>query len=359
MIEDDPGQMTSSTTTTSTRRGFLRLLTAGAAGLALAPLLPRTARVARAAAPAGLGDIVAGRVRDIDRGRLGTTLWLELANGPFPYKGARFKDATTAVFVPRHFRVPKDRQIDTVLHFHGHDNTVAKAFDRYELREQVYDSRQNCILVLPQGPVNAKDSSGGKLDQPGGLLRFLTELRKTIQTRPVAKALGKAALPGGARIGTLCVSAHSGGYRVTARCLEAGGYPISEVYLFDALYGDEVAYAEWLAATKDSRDWRTSRKLVNFYCTKRPTHHSKVLMSELAKRGVSYLHEEKEGELTRQQLIKGRAIFIRTPLNHRSVVFRHNTLRDCLYASRLDRYEGTDWFERKKQPRRIDQRKPR
>ena len=334
-----------------TRREWLRAVAIATGGALLGPLVPREAAAVKV-------DVDAGTVREIKRGRLGWTIWLELENGPFPAPGARYKDATTAVFVPRHFRIPKDRQIDTVLHFHGHGNTVAKAFDRYELREQVYDSRQNCILVVPQGPVNATDSCGGKLDEEGGLIRFLTEVRKTLQTKTVRKALGKAALPANARIGTLCISAHSGGYRVTARCLQHGGYPVSEVYLFDALYGDEVMYADWLAATKDLHDWRRSHKLINFYATRRPTKCSKILMKLLDERGVAWLHEEKEGDLTRDQLCKGRAIFINSRLNHRTVVFRHNTLRDCLYASRLDRYMGTDWFDRKKQPRRIDARTP-
>lgn len=329
-----------------TRRDWLWATALGVGGALVGPLLPR---------PAGAAG-PAGRVRDVERSGIGWTFWLELENSLFPAPGSKYTDNTVAVFVPKHWRVPKSRRIDTVLHFHGHRNTIRKALDRYDLRAQVYDSRQNCILVLPQGPVNAEDSDGGKLDEPGGLMRFLTELRQTLQTREVAKALGRKALPKSARVGTLCVSAHSGGYRVTARCLKHGGYPVSEVYLFDALYGDGDFYADWLEETKGVKDWRSAHKLVNFYATDRPAKHSRDLMAELDKRGVPYLHEEKEGQLTRQQLTKGRAIFIRTPTGHRGVVFKHNALRDCLYASRLERYVASKWFDAKTRPRRVEPR---
>ena len=144
-----------------------------------------------AAALAGPHD---HKVTRVERGRLGVTFYFEMENGPFPFEGKPYDDATTAVFVPRHFKV-RSNKIDTVLHFHGHKNTVAKALRVYQLREQVYDSRQNAILVVPQGPIDARDSSGGKLDRPKGLLRFLTEVRQTLQTRKVNRALGRRRIP--------------------------------------------------------------------------------------------------------------------------------------------------------------------
>ena len=41
---------------------------------------------------------------------------------------------------------------------------------------------------------------------------------------------------------------------------------------------------------------------------------------------------------------------------HGQVTFRHNALRDCLFASGLKRHLDSEWFERKNQPRRIEQR---
>ena len=329
------------------RRAVVRGLGAAAGLLVAGRLWPP------ALAWAGPGD---HKVKRVEPGRLGVTLYLELENAPFPFEGKPYGDATVAVFVPRHFRMRGNR-VDTILHFHGHKNTVAKALRVYQLREQVYDSRQNAILVVPQGPINTRDSSGGKLDQPGGLLRFLTELRQTLQTRAAGRALSRRQrLSRRARIGTLVVSAHSGGYRVTARCLTHGGYEVSEVYLFDSLYGDVGMYRDWIAARRSVRDWRKTHKLIDYYATDRPQARSRELMAELDRLGIAYLHEEREGQLTRGELVQGRAIFINSTRGHRGVIFKTNALRDCLYASRLKRYVGTDWFRRPGAPRRIDRR---
>ena len=296
-----------------------------------------------------------GKLLRTEDSRHGTTLWLELNAGPFPFRGKPYTDATTAVFVPAHYRVQRGR-VDTVLHFHGHEATVPRVLSGFALREQLFDSKQNAILVVPQGPVNARDSSGGKLDRRGGLRRYLTELRRTLQTPAVREALGPAALPSRARIGTLVVSAHSGGYRVVSRCLRHGGYDVSEVYLFDALFGQLRYFLDWIVATKDEASWRRRHKLVSYYARKEVTARSLELMEQLRAAGISFLHEHREGRLSRRQLTKGRAIFIRSRQGHSGAAFKTNALRDCLFASRLQRLVPTDWFDQKRGPRPIDRR---
>ena len=160
------------------RRDLLTRLGAGGIVAGASLWLPRAA----------WGSEPEGKVRRVERSAIGTTLWLELEHGPFPYRDKPYTDATTAVFVPRHFRV-REHRIDTVLHFHGHEATVPRVLQGFALREQLFDSRQNAILVVPQGPVNARDSSGGKLDRPDGLLRFLTEVRQTLQSPAARRAM--------------------------------------------------------------------------------------------------------------------------------------------------------------------------
>ena len=326
---------------TLTRRALLAR--GAAAGLsALGLLLPPRSAAAK---------VRPAKINKIERGERGWTLWLEMQHGPFPHEGSRYKDATTVVFVPEYFR-PTRGKLDAVIHFHGHGTTARDALDRYVLREQLYDSGQDAILIVPQGPVRASDSSGGKLDERGGLLRFLTEIRKTLQTDRVRRAVGKSKFPGGARIGKLCLSAHSGGFRVAARCLKHGRWEISEVYLFDALYADHDIFRDWLLRGK-------KRKLVSFYVRAAPARLNRKLMDELRQRRVKVVLEEHEGEITRTQLTKSRAVFIHTDAGHGGAVFRHNGLRDCLFASQLTRHVKRDWFKHKHEPRPIDVRKRR
>lgn len=326
-----------------TRRGLL-----GAAAGALAWGLTRPAHAAERELPT--------RVRAIDHGPRGTTLTLALEDGMFPAPHSRDRDPTTLVFVPAHFRVLEDQRVDTVVHFHGHRTTAAEAMKKHQLREQLDDSRQNAILVMPQGPVNRSDSNGGKLDEPGGFLRFLTEVRSTLQLPAVAEALGQARIPKAARIGMVCVSAHSGGFGVTARCLKHGGFDITEVYLFDALYGEVAAYAEWVAARRAVTAARERHKLVCYYTRGKVKSNSLTLMRSLKQDGVDVLHETREGELTRAQITKGRAVFIRARADHSRLTYQSNALRDCLFASALRRRLASDWFENKDEQRAIDPR---
>ena len=329
------------------RRRFLSTLGA-AGGLALgAPLLW---------IPSEAGAEDRARVQRISRGKRGTTIYLRLQNGPFPAPGKRFQDNTTIVFVPHHYRVMDDYTMDLLVHFHGHNTTAARAMEQQQLREQFHDSKQNAVLVMPQGPTNAASSSGGKLERRGGLARFLAEVRKTLQLREVARKLGRAHIPRRARVGKLCLSAHSGGYHVVARCLKHGGFNVNEVYLFDALYGDVRTFRDWVLERKDNKGDKR-HKLVSFY-----NSHSRVrlgnmrLLKQFEQARIPILHEAREGTLPREKFTKGRVIFINTRVAHNSLTHRHNNLRDCLFASCFIRRLSSQWFHRKRRARKIDKR---
>ena len=335
------------TVTSGTRRSFLSTLGA-AGGLALSsPLV----WIPGSAAAEGRA-----RVARISRGKRGTTIHLELRNGPFPYPGKKHRDNTTIVFVPHHYRMMDDYALDLLVHFHGHNTTATKAMERHQLREQFHDSKQNAVLVMPQGPVNAPSSSGGKLERPGGLQRFLAEVRKTLQRREIGRKLGRAHILRRARVGKLCLSAHSGGYHVVAKCLKRGGYNVNEVFLFDALYGGVRAFRDWVLERKDKKG-DDRHKLVSFYNT-----HSRVrkgnmrLLQEFSRAKIPCIHETREGTLPREKFTKGRVIFIKTRISHNDLTHRHNNLRDCLFASCFTRRLRSRWFEKKGRARKIDRR---
>ncbi len=331
------------------RRGLL----GGLVGAAAWSLCPR-AEAAEAAKQVAAKPVEI--VQDIEQGKRGTTFTLALQHSMFPAPGSRWRDPTTLVFVPSHFRVQGDQRVDAVVHFHGHKTTAAEAMKKHQLREQLDDSRQNAILIMPQGPVRATDSNGGKLDRPGGFARFLSEVRTSMQRPEVSKALAAAHLPGSARIGAVCVSAHSGGFGVTARCLKHGGYDVNEVYLFDALYGEVAAYLEWVLARRGQNVARQRHKLVSYYAGGKPRSNNLALIKSLRSHGIEVLHEEREGQLSRADITKGRAVFIRTRVDHSRLTYQTNGLRDCLYASSLTRRLESDWFADKDGEREIDRR---
>src|ERR1700736_5363543 len=108
-----------------------------------------------------------------------------MASAPFPHpkraEGHKYKDQfysakehyaddTVAIFIPKGFR--ETGRIDFVVHFHGWKNHVEGVLRHYKLIEQLVESGRNAVLVVPQGPHDAPDSFGGKLEDPDGFNRF-------------------------------------------------------------------------------------------------------------------------------------------------------------------------------------------
>lgn len=134
------------------RRSFLL----GAAGLFLAPkALARTSPLQR-------------KIRDVEVTPQGVTVTMELENAPFPHKSAGYRDATVIAYIPSYFRVKRDQRVDMLVHFHGYRDTAAQAMKRHQLREQLFESKQNAIILFPQGPVRTNDMAGGKLEEKMG-----------------------------------------------------------------------------------------------------------------------------------------------------------------------------------------------
>src|SRR6266567_1201262 len=92
----------------------------------------------------------------------GELIVTQLDSAPFPHplraEGHRYQDQffsakehysdnTVAIFIPKGFE-PGER-IDFVLHFHGWKNDVEGVLKRYEIVQQLIESRRNAILVVP------------------------------------------------------------------------------------------------------------------------------------------------------------------------------------------------------------------
>src|SRR5207302_6543486 len=114
----------------------------------------------------------------------------------------------------------------------------------YKLIEQVAAVKVNAVLVVPQGPRDAADSGCGKLElDKNGMRDLLDEITTFLQSE------GKVTTP---KLGKVVLSAHSGGYKVTAAVLDHGGLSdnITDVFLLDASYGSLEWFANWCKADK-------------------------------------------------------------------------------------------------------------
>jgi hypothetical protein len=286
----------------------------------------------------------------------GVTVTLELERAPFPAQAAPYQDATVIAFVPHHHRAGRDDTVSVVVHFHGHHTTAERAIVAHQLREQLYESKQNAILLVPQLAVLAADSSCGKLEAPGGFAHMVADALATLGD-PVVQALAaRAAVPEDAAIGRVCVSAHSGGWHAAARALEHGGAPVREGYLFDALYAETDVFRDWVLAGA-GRPMGSRHKLVSYYTGGTTEVNTRALFAELERAGVVCAHEEIEGTLSREDLTRAEAVSIRTSLAHGAVASELNGLRDCLYASALRRNLKSSWFEAKKGARPLERRR--
>jgi beta-lactamase class A len=149
-----------------------------------------------------------------------------------------YADDSIVVVVPESFKETEDGA-NLIVHFHGHMNDNLGVLEQYGMPQALIAQKINALLVLPQGPYRARDSFGGKMEDEGGLKMLAEDVLQTMLQERVLKE---------ARLNKVVVSAHSGGYRPAAFALERGGLAgrISDVFLFDAFYGQQDLFLNWL-----------------------------------------------------------------------------------------------------------------
>jgi hypothetical protein len=290
-------------------------------------------------------DTSKSKIRDVDQDTIGTTFELGLDHAPYPDGSGRYSDDTVMVFVPEHYRLPSDKKIDFVVHFHGHNSSAKDVISNHKLRDQVRESRQNAVLVVPQGPVAAADGDFGKLMKKDGLADLLDEVREVIATKKASNKLGDASVRGAKATGRVVLTSHSGGYHAVAVNLKSGGVTVREVYLFDSLYDDVPAFRDWVVESPKHH------KLVSYYIGGRTLEASVELAHDLEDEGIDVVREE-NGELaTRGELTKGRAVFLVGKTNHYAACYDEHPLRECLRASCLKGMGSGNWLSKKSAPR--------
>ncbi|MGA2177584.1 MAG: hypothetical protein ABSH38_21625 [Verrucomicrobiota bacterium] len=229
-----------------------------------------------------------------------------------------YQDSHVALFVPNGFR--PGRKVDFVVHFHGWGNHVTNVLEKYQLPGQFTASRRNAILIVPQGPFDASDSFGGKLEDAGGFQRFMAE---------AVEALRQRGLIDSARLGRIILCGHSGGYEVMSAILARGGLTahIREVWLFDALYAKTERFAVWF-------DHHPGR-FIDLYTEHGGTKdETEGLMTALQGSGVPYFSAN-ETNATPADLRNNRLVFLFSALPHDEVLQTHQTFRRLLETSSL------------------------
>ena len=267
----------------------------------------------------------------------GELILTQLVSAPFPHpqraEGHRYgdqfftarehySDSTVAIFIPGGFR--ETGRIDFVVHFHGWKNNVTNVLQRYRLVEQLAASGRNAVLIVPQGPRDASDSFGGKLEDPNGFKRFMQEVAKTLRERSALKRKDF-------EIGNIVLSGHSGGYHVISSILERGGLTlqVKEVWLFDALYGQTDKFLGWFEQRRG--------RLLDLYTEQGGTKaETERLIAVLRQRGTVCL-QVKETDAKPADLRRKEPIFIWTELEHDEVLEKHETFRAFLETSAFER----------------------
>ena len=268
---------------------------------------------------------------------LGKLLARPFASAPFPHparaEGHRYhdeffsakehySDSTVAVFVPKNFR--ESDKVDFVIHFHGWNNTVAGTLEQYQLAGQLCASGKNAVLIVPEGPHNAPDSFGGKLEDTNGFANFMAEAAASLRASGLLARTNF-------EIGNLILSGHSGGYHVMAAILDHGGMPakIKEVWLFDALYGGTENFVAWQK--------NEGGRLLDIYTDHGGTkEESEKLMALLKKGGVPFLASE-DSAAAEEALRTNKLVFLHSDMIHDDVVAKRATFEQFLKTSCLDK----------------------
>ncbi|MFO0612622.1 MAG: hypothetical protein U0414_08550 [Polyangiaceae bacterium] len=285
------------------------------------------------------------KIKGVESEDIGTTFELALDHAPFG-QGGRYSDNTVMVFVPKHYRLPGEKGVDFLVHFHGHNSAAKDVIGGQKLSDQVRESRQNVVLVVPQGPVNASDSDFGELMKEGALAKLLQEVREVLSTKKASGKLGDASIRGAKSTGKVVLSSHSGGYHAAVVNLTGSGCDVRECYFFDALYDDVSLVKDWVVAAPKKH------KVVSYYIGGKTETQSVMLAEALEAAGVKVFREKDGDKVTRGELTKGRGVFLLgAGVPHYSAPTDEHPLRECLRASCLHGVGGNTWGSKKNSPR--------
>jgi hypothetical protein len=235
----------------------------------------------------------------------------------YPFKD-HYDDSSVYLYVPTKFKPGK--QMEIVVWFHGWGNNIDSAIQFYKLVEQFEASGRNAIFVFPEGPKNAPDSYGGKLERPGyfdGLIKDVLVQLYSHKILPSKKMLTLENC-------SISLAGHSGAYRVISKIIQYS--KIDEVILFDALYGGNEAYLNWISSNMEHR-------FIAIYTKNGGTlENTRLVMNQLRDSLNVQLVHVKEAEVNSDLLKSNHKIFIESEQAHNDVITYKNNFQ--FYLSR-------------------------
>lgn len=227
----------------------------------------------------------------------------------YPYEG-HYDDNQVAFAIPKGYQ--PGTKLDIVVIYHGHVNEAPLFMTNCKAGEYFCEAGKNAILVVPQGPKNAPDSSGGKMEKPGEFALMINELINVWKSQKV--------IPQNAKLNTLIIGGYSGGYRPTAFCLKQGGMNqfIKEIWLFDAAYDFQDDLSN-LVTTNPKTVFR------GLYTDHQTNYHLRMMTNmAVAKVPFTVINDGDNDAGVTEVLKNNSHVFIHTVLPHDAVAFSKN-----------------------------------
>ncbi len=162
-------------------------------------------------------------------------------------------DSSVFIFVPAGYL--KNDYFDLIIDHHGHgaiidpSNSEKPSYpEKFRQGYQLFESRKNAILVLPQAARNKSSGAAGKFSEFGGFENFISELTLFLKQNDRIK--------NNAVLRQIHISSFSGGYQITAFDISQNSPELIEkiksVALWDSFYGRENDYFDWVLNKKNT-----------------------------------------------------------------------------------------------------------
>jgi hypothetical protein len=223
----------------------------------------------------------------------------------YPYEH-HYDDSSVQIRAPKNFTIKKP--IELVVWFHGWNNNIDSADNFYGLTKQFFEAGRNAIFIFPEGPKNAPDSYGGKLEKPEMFALFINDLLNKLETMNVLPKNKQYSI----NDCKITLAGHSGAYRVMSKIIQNN--KIDELLLFDAMYGGNDAYLKWIAESKQHR-------FIHIYTKDGGTfENTNQIMHQLKDSLKVAITSVTENELKMEDLRSGKPLFIFSESEHNWVI---------------------------------------
>lgn len=226
-------------------------------------------------------------------------------NGKQYASTTHYTDSSVLIYVPDYF---SDKgKINLVYWFHGWGNNIDSACFQFQLLEQFQSSQRNAIFIFPEGPKNAPDSYGGKLENPEVFQYLTKEVVEKLCENSVIKKNRLFQI----NDYSISLAGHSGAYRVISKIINKT--QISEVILFDALYGGNIDYLQWLS--------NPEHRFINIYTKDGGTfENSQLILNKLTDSLHVPVLSVTEDDINETLLVSNRKLFIFSNVGHNEVI---------------------------------------